>query len=125
MTTMTLSEASKELRDASAQALGLPNRRWYASLADAIDAHLAKGAQEWQPIETAPRDGTPILISNGVSVMEARWLTECQMGQFVTAPGWQVVECEDGWYSIGLEADWPTHWMPLPAAPMLSQRGEG
>lgn len=70
---------------------------------------------DWQPIETAPKDGTVIdLWING-----ARW-TDCW---------WQVgnrLHPLDGWYSDALDcgdADWfcddqqPTHWMPLPAPP--------
>jgi hypothetical protein len=68
----------------------------------------------WQPIETAPKDGTKILIfDNGVYT--ARWKDEARYYQFETRPGWQIYECDDGFYSIATDA--ATHWMPLPANP--------
>jgi hypothetical protein len=68
----------------------------------------------WQPIETAPKDGTPIL---GYSP-NAR-------GMAVSMPPIAVVEWVDlgeGRFGIshddGAGSDFrPTHWMPLPAAP--------
>ena len=64
---------------------------------------------EWQPIETAPRDGRGFLVNcphveDGVSMM--MWDAKLFM----------LVSLFDGkpWVS-GLER--PTHWMPLPEAP--------
>ena len=56
---------------------------------------------KWKPINTAPKDGTSILIgSNELGVMVAHW-----NGYY-----W-----DDGdWNS---EIDWPTHWMPRPPLP--------
>ena len=82
---------------------------------------------DWQPIETAPRDGTKILIWDDGD----------------TGFGWVVgrYELRDGWAPIGSTTDmmkvgrigWhvaaqhslglyqliknPAHWMPLPAPP--------
>ena len=78
-----------------------------------------EAAQEWQPIETAPKDGTIIDV----------WLGDCDEGdrQFYCtgntrrSPGW--------WWSGGKFRPLgglhplvpvfvePTHWMPLPKAP--------
>ena len=51
---------------------------------------------EWQPIETAPKDGTQILASNRYSIWVAQWL-----------PALEV------WHGMGFCIE-PTHWMPLP-----------
>lgn len=57
---------------------------------------------QWQPIETAPRDGTLILIRiNKQWIASARWIK--------TPKG----ECWD----YGLSETKPTHWMPLPEQP--------
>jgi len=59
----------------------------------------------WQPIETAPTDGTFVLITDGDSIEIAHNLGN----------GW--------WTSAGLDFDYGkwdeylTHWMPLPEFP--------
>jgi hypothetical protein len=61
----------------------------------------------WQPIETAPKDGRDVLIGGDYSylngVLMASWGTGS--GQI---PGWTDMEGDT--YS-------PTHWMPLPLPP--------
>jgi hypothetical protein len=62
---------------------------------------------EWQPIETAPRDGTPIL---GI---DADQITgEVRMS---------VMRVQSGWASFtSIPGDYhrePSHWMPLPDPP--------
>jgi hypothetical protein len=71
---------------------------------------------EWQPIETAPKDGRRILVfepefQTGGVVMEASWWD-----------AWNDDESHTGWMPANLdERDgfylFPTHWMPLPASP--------
>lgn len=58
----------------------------------------------WQPIETAPRDGTIILAYDGCSVQSITWRED----RWVT--DWD----HDPTYEDGGS---PTHWMPLPEAP--------
>lgn len=71
---------------------------------------------EWQPIETAPKDGTHILIATpGRSVLIAYWREEALFERFEKGAAWQVFDCEDGWYSWAEKE--ATHWMPLPEAP--------
>jgi hypothetical protein len=62
---------------------------------------------EWQLIETAPKDGTPVLgYHTGKMTM-----TTVYWGLWNE---WQLVE--SGTYPE--DDDWlPTHWMPLPAPP--------
>ena len=57
---------------------------------------------EWQPIETAPKDGTRMLMfwpywrsDPVIGQWDGEWYSECQLAD---GPG-------------------PTHWMPLPAVP--------
>jgi hypothetical protein len=60
----------------------------------------------WQPIETAPRDGTEILTvrSNGY-IQNAKWYDN-PFGRKDT-----VIDDADGkWWPV-------THWMPLPPPP--------
>lgn len=60
---------------------------------------------DWQPIETAPRDGTLV------------WLYEPHdMGGFMFAGG---VCLEGEWINnLDFNPQMPTHWMPLPAPPV-------
>ena len=62
----------------------------------------------WQPIETAPKDGTWFLAWNGEAMFVAGIGRE---GQFRLPVG--TVETELG----EDEPPPPTHWMPLPAPP--------
>jgi hypothetical protein len=56
----------------------------------------------WQPIETAPKDGTDVLAWDGDSVSLVWWS--------VGAKKW-------AWGDFYLDAPAPTHWMPLPPPP--------
>jgi hypothetical protein len=56
---------------------------------------------DWQPIETAPRDGTEILVWGG--------------GHDVASVWWQDGD-EDVWFNGDVIVH-PTHWMPLPKPP--------
>jgi len=74
----------------------------------AAEIERLRAAQEWQPIETAPKDGTEFLAwyppddgDDGFFDI-ADWI---EMPKFVNA---------DSWTRGGLD---PTHWMPLPEPP--------
>lgn len=77
---------------------------------------------QWQPIETAPKDGLPVLLSNGKYIEIARWEDNATMGRLERGPAWQVFDCEDPWYSVALTD--PAHWMPLPPEPETSEGTE-
>lgn len=62
---------------------------------------------EWQPIESAPKDGTSIIIyphTDGGDVGIASWINSV-LGD--TAGSWRS----------DYDREWPTHWMPLPLPP--------
>jgi len=61
---------------------------------------------EWQPIETAPKDGTEILIF----VDGHREVSHFEAGE----TGWPWVDYSG---TSAWRIDLPTHWMPLPAPP--------
>lgn len=72
---------------------------------------------EWQPIETAPRDGVPILLHGGNLSGEFylnRRNKGCVIGFF--ADGKQYWICSNTDY-YEVEIEHPTHWMPLPQPP--------
>ncbi len=75
----------------------------------------------WQPIETAPKDGTWILLCGGR--IEYGWCQEDEKPSAVVAqyaglsknPVWQFAWYDSGYYGKYIE---PTHWMPLPKPPV-------
>lgn len=69
---------------------------------------------DWKPIETAPKDRRIMIWDHGYALF-ARWSDECEHGEFVTGPGWQIFATDDGFYSIGTVS--ATHWAPEPAPP--------
>jgi hypothetical protein len=72
----------------------------------------------WQPIESAPKDGTYVLVTNGVA--QASWVAKF-VGEraFIENP-WMSMML-NLWHSpVRYFSTIPTHWMPLPAPPALS-----
>jgi hypothetical protein len=66
-----------------------------------------KTMSEWQPIETAPKDGTAVLVSEGRFCYCVEWNEEFDW--------WAVDDNKLGPFRLRGSA--PTHWMPLPAPP--------
>lgn len=66
---------------------------------------------EWQPIETAPKDGTDILLSGPHS--NHGWVIKS--ARFWIGSWWS-----NGNRGIGPD---PSHWMPLPAPPAVAKEG--
>jgi len=80
-------------------------------------------APQWLPIESAPRDGTAILLTNGKDVAEGHWyFEEGGTTEYRDLDGRYIGQEEsdgyDGWldWDGGMQPD-PTHWQPLPAPP--------
>ena len=68
---------------------------------------VAKGQQaRWQTIETAPKDGQAILVTDGRGCYCVEWNEEFDW--------WTVDDNKLGPFRLRGSA--PTHWMPLPAA---------
>ena len=71
---------------------------------------------KWQPIETAPKDGTEILIYLGDpwnEVEKARWYSHWENWQVGNLP---IDPARDEVCGIGSSI--PTHWMNLPVPPV-------
>ena len=100
---------------------GEPNFADYNTVGDYDDAVLryrrakthaieVMRLSEWQPIETAPKDGTLVLVAHPVTmrsdtdqIVRVAWMKD---GLWASHPScWLVNE------------HMPTHWMPLPPAP--------
>lgn len=71
---------------------------------------------DWQPIETAPKDGTWVTLGTdtpdapcGIESLDCWFPAVCQ-GRYVRGSGW--MRCSE--YSVNIE---PTHWMHLPKPP--------
>ena len=79
---------------------------------------------EWMPIETAPTDGTKILLwCRDAGCETAEWIAEKREWWEKTSKTTQEIRTEIGGYwssEIGWDA---THWMPLPEAPNAEMRG--
>ena len=105
-----------QLNAAGFYAWHLAQDKWEVWQAACVQAEVA----QWQPIETAPRDGTKILLYG-------QWQGEINgMRNDVVAVGaWgggRSDRGKSGWWDI-INTDgyacwiYATHWMPLPAPP--------
>ena len=74
-------------------------------------------ANGWQPIETALRDGSWILLAGGR--IDDGWEYGVDKPAVVSGQ-WADSECwQFAWYDGGYYGEYkdPTHWMPLPDPP--------
>jgi len=74
----------------------------------------------WQPIETAPKDGTPALVY----ASREGWRGSAIVCAFYHANQWRIYGVVNGPPFTGkikstqcLDEVIPSHWMPLPAPP--------
>lgn len=79
--------------------------------AEAYAAAKVREAQRWQPIETAPKDGTPVLLFARLESAEASTRV---VGSFIL--GEWLAQSYVGQNKAVLV---PSHWMPLPPFPPL------
>lgn len=97
---------------------------WNTRAHSAEIAGALRDAERWQPIESAPRDGTYILLGYADSHSEeGRWMGDASRNHWG----------ETGWFASDDDVlcehpSKPTHWRPLPAPPTLNsamQQGGG
>lgn len=97
------------------------NPKSIAALLAELDRLRSASRQEgWQPIETAPKDGTEVLLW-----LRAPWSRVEQLCWREEIGGWLVkgIDPKDAEGMCGALV--PTHWMRLPAAPNQSQEAQG
>jgi len=77
----------------------------------------------WEPIATAPKDGTEILLYCGPAgdpvLAVGHWAKGLNEKYRGISP-FTDADFKDGWcceYGPRESLDWPTHWMPLPMLP--------
>lgn len=117
-------------------------RCWHEQMAhevaDALNAAAlrAQGREtgQWLPIETAPKDGTPVLIvwldDEGVWQQRRAWFERQFEGEGYADDEAQTTIWRQAWTdnrvaSFGCEEVWeyePTHWMPLPSPPVTQEK---
>jgi hypothetical protein len=69
----------------------------------------------WHPIETAPRDGTEVLVCRTYAHNRPEYAVA---HNYDDGNGWRDVG-DIGWAGMyGGEDNQPTHWMPLPPPPV-------
>lgn len=67
-------------------------------------------AQEWKPIDTAPKDGAPVIVGRKNASSQAYW----EQSTILPEGGWwEICGCGPG---VNEFKD-PTHWMPLRKPP--------
>ena len=66
---------------------------------------------KWQPIDTAPKNGSPILVFWNYVLDGKSWTCYAITRWDEQAHEWTDVEDSDDYFSE------PTHWMPLPEPP--------
>lgn len=87
---------------------------------------------EWQPIETAPKDGTPFLAYVRGEHVVAAWKEVWVAGNWelvgIQSPPMsnndiRTVTALEGKFGGKVQIPGPTHWMPLPAPPAEPHAG--
>lgn len=69
---------------------------------------------KWKPIETAPKDGTSILLCNNRETTVGIYMHDGREFPWVVFDGHFTKEPLNGWSDNKFG---PTHWMPLPDPP--------
>lgn len=80
------------------------------------NAVLVDRAGRWQPIETAPRDGSYFLAANQWGVWVCQYEPQARSGYVFENP-WHSVMLNHAHIDERVRGNRPTHWQPLPAPP--------
>jgi hypothetical protein len=86
---------------------------------------------QWQPIATAPKDGTDIIVCVWIATVPIVNSGYYDDGELFSGTGFNSKEALEGWWawrsSVGSEKlddiMTPTHWMPLPKPPHIPYVG--
>lgn len=82
-------------------------------------AAWSQRANVWQPIETAPKDGTSILaVRDDLLPCVVEWISYDGKSKWCVDPETFMEEEHFHEYFVGTHYD-PTHWQPLPSPPCL------
>ena len=96
------------------------NPKAYAAELHQLESRL--DAVQWQPIETAPKDGTTI-IAYGMSRPCSGIMPQAKPEEFLRTIAYRHGNWQAGWVNA---IPVPTHWMPLPEPPQaLNGEGDG
>lgn len=112
------SDRREEFFEATKELMEIPPgdyRRLQENISRIIDmaSKLPPPSQiQWQPIDTAPRDGTAILVYVACVITTAEWKKWEENGR--DNGYWDL--CESGTFAED-GICYPTHWMPLPERP--------
>lgn len=84
-------------------------------MADRTHRDFDKIEKFWQPIETAPKDGTTVLLSGPYNdVSTAYWLD----GEWhIQSDGMRAIENQSDFGTTYRTFDYPDFWMPVPRRP--------
>ena len=106
---------SKLLKDAKAAGFTVENDKvisdtFHINITEKLAKFAALQQPQWQPLETAPKNGEYILMYRKGLVNSARW-----KGDMWGGDGWCYEFAEN--LANGFTDNMPTHWMPLPSPP--------
>lgn len=74
----------------------------------------------WKAIETAPRDGSDVLLNVAGTVVIGRWVDDERrsFGEVVSRRQEWVCHVSATWAPVKIE---PSHWMEIPAPPAIAE----
>lgn len=107
-----IKDEKEALRSARIVASGESGLTYDANWLEVIEASMReleqlRAERKWRPIETAPRDGSPVLVFDGEHYAVGYWAPE--IGEW--------------WVSKKMRTTMlGTHWMPLPAPPETEEK---
>lgn len=105
--------ASTDILTGQRELLGGWNERARKGHAEYIRADLVP---QWQPIETAPRDGTPVDLWGINHLSYDKHNFRMVNVKFGPVKDWMGIERDDWQHGRGEDYE-PTHWMPITAPP--------